>query len=177
VEQLAGLSQSNPRMAAAIAVFMFSLTGLPPLAGFWGKFGLLFGALGVDAQAERITAGLWPWFLALTIVAVVNAAISAGYYLRIVATMYFRPALAQPAADGGVGAAFATFLCAVLVVYMGVDPGPWQTAANRVSRSSQSTYRTVVAQTPMRLHDSEQPADEDEHLDDEEGVAVVRIAK
>jgi NADH-quinone oxidoreductase subunit N len=63
---LAGLSQTNPKAAAAIAVCMFSLTGLPPLAGFWGKFGLLTGALGVDWTDGNLTSGLWPWFLMLS---------------------------------------------------------------------------------------------------------------
>jgi NADH:ubiquinone oxidoreductase subunit 4 (subunit M) len=118
--------------------------------------------------------------LGLTIVAVINAAIAAAYYLRIIATMYFRPTLERPAADGGVGAAFATFLCAVLVVYMGVDPGPWQTAANRISRSSRSTYRAVVASRPVILDAGEMPADgeQGEEFDDyDDGFAVARREK
>ena len=90
VDELAGLGQNYPKMAAALALFMFSLTGLPPLAGFWGKFTLFTGALGVDAKNPD-AGSLWPWFLALAIVGAVNAAISAAYYLRIVGVMYFRP--------------------------------------------------------------------------------------
>ncbi len=46
VDQLAGLTRNHPKTALAMAIFMFSLTGLPPLAGFWGKFTLFTGALG-----------------------------------------------------------------------------------------------------------------------------------
>ena len=139
VEDLAGLSQTHPQAAFAIAVFMFSLTGLPPLAGFWGKFGLLTGALGVDAKSGGLTDGLWPWFLMLSVVTVVNAAISAAYYLRVISVMYFRPALSTPLAQGGVGAALAMFLCAALVVAVGVYPGPMQEASRAMSRSARQT--------------------------------------
>ena len=84
-------------------MFMFSLTGMPPLAGFWGKFTLFTGALGVDASNPEASS-LWPWFLALAIVGALNAAISAGYYLRIVAVMYFRPSLRPARGRGGTGA-------------------------------------------------------------------------
>lgn len=156
VEDLAGLSQTNPRSAVAIAIFMFSLTGLPPLAGFWGKFGLLTGALGVDASSGNLTEGLWPWFLMLSIVAVLNAAISAAYYLRIVAVMYFRPSLTTPHAQGGLGACFAMFVCAVLVIGMGVDPGPWQEGARQISRAARQSFRangfaTRPASEPVKV--------------------------
>ena len=98
-----------PRRPALVAIFMFSLTGLPPLAGFWGKFTLFTGALGVDAR-DPSGSSLWPWFLALAIVGAVNAAISAAYYLRIVAMMYFRPPSLAPVARGGSGAACAMVL-------------------------------------------------------------------
>ena len=141
VEDLAGLSQTNPQAAAAIAVFMFSLTGLPPLAGFWGKFGLLTGALGVDATSGDLQGGLWPWFLMLSIVTVINAAISAAYYLRVVAVMYFRPPLSMPHAQGGVGAAVATFVCAALVIAVGVYPAPLQGGANEMSHAARETFQ------------------------------------
>jgi NADH-quinone oxidoreductase subunit N len=140
VEDLAGLSQTNPRAAVAIAVCMFSLTGLPPLAGFWGKFGLLTGALGVDSSTGDMTTGLWPWFLMLSIVAVLNAAISAGYYLRIIAVMYFRPSLAAPPCQGGTGAAAAMVLCAVLVVLTGLFPGTLQQTADDMSRAARENF-------------------------------------
>jgi len=143
LDELAGLSSTYPKTAAALAVFMFSLTGLPPLAGFWGKFTLFTGALGVDARTPEV-GNLWPWFVALAIVGVANAAISAGYYLRIIGVMYFRPSLEKPEAQGGGGPALATALCVLLVLGIGCFPGPLVEAAKRASRSVRVLPRAEV---------------------------------
>jgi NADH-quinone oxidoreductase subunit N len=138
VDQLAGLSASFPKTAAALAVFMFSLTGLPPLAGFWGKLTLFTGALGVDAK-DPDGSGLWGWFLALAVVGALNAAVSAGYYLRIVGVMYFRPSGQVPEARGGSGPAWAAAVCAALVLAIGCYPGPLVERANRASQAARDT--------------------------------------
>jgi NADH-quinone oxidoreductase subunit N len=108
-------------MAAALAVCMFSLAGLPPAAGIWGKL-LLFGsALNVEAA----TGGpLRPWFIGLAIIGVLNAAVAAYYYLRIVSLMYFREPLAALRAEGGPGAYAAALLCSLAVLVLGFYPGP-----------------------------------------------------
>ena len=84
VDDLAGLGRTDPAMALAMAVFMFSMAGVPPLAGFFGKIYVLLPA---------IEKGFW--FLAL--VGVLSSVVSAYYYLRIIKVMYFDPAL--PAFD------------------------------------------------------------------------------
>ncbi|MDX1581942.1 MAG: proton-conducting transporter membrane subunit, partial [Alphaproteobacteria bacterium] len=76
IQDLAGLSKTRPGMALALAIFMFSLAGIPPLAGFFGKFYVFIAA---------IEAGL----VLLAIVGVLLSVISAFYYLRIVKLMYF----------------------------------------------------------------------------------------
>ena len=58
VDDLAGLWRNHPWAAAVMAIFMFSLTGLPPLAGFWGKLALFLGALGIDAGGAEPSVGL-----------------------------------------------------------------------------------------------------------------------
>ena len=73
---LSGLSQTRPAYAAAIAIFMFSLAGIPPLFGFWPKL-LVFNA--------AVDAGL----IALAVAAIVGTVVGAYYYLRIVKIMYF----------------------------------------------------------------------------------------
>jgi NADH-quinone oxidoreductase subunit N len=153
VDQLSGLSGAYPKTAAAIALFMFSLTGLPPLAGFWGKLTLFTGALGVDA--DNPDGGLWRWFLALAVVGALNAAISAGYYLRIVAAMYFRQSLGVPDARGGRGAAWAAAACAALVLGIGCYPGPLVERANRASRAARGApAKTVGRNTDLRATSS-----------------------
>jgi len=82
IASLSGLSRSRPWLAAALAIFMFSLAGIPPLFGFWPKF-LVFDAL--------VRAGFWP----LAMIGIATSVIGAFYYLKIVKTMYFD----EPAAD------------------------------------------------------------------------------
>lgn len=76
INSLAGLSRTNPLMALALAVFMFSLAGIPPLAGFFGKFYVFFAA---------VNAGLY----VLAVIGVLASVVGAFYYLRIVKLMYF----------------------------------------------------------------------------------------
>ena len=73
---IAGLSKSQPMLAAAFAIFMFSLAGIPPLFGFWGKL-LVFNA--------AVAAGLLP----LAVIGIVASVIGAFYYLKVIKVMYF----------------------------------------------------------------------------------------
>ena len=77
ISDFRGLARTHPGLAAAMALFMLSLTGVPPLAGFVGKFYIFSAALN---------AGL-VW---LVIVAAVNSTISAYYYVRVIVEMYVR---------------------------------------------------------------------------------------
>jgi NADH-quinone oxidoreductase subunit N len=76
ISELSGLSKSRPWMAFFLLVFMFSLAGVPPLAGFFGKFYIFVAA---------INAGLVP----LAVIGLVTSVVGAVYYLRIVKIMYF----------------------------------------------------------------------------------------
>jgi NADH-quinone oxidoreductase subunit N len=73
---LSGLSQTRPALALAIAIFMFSLAGIPPLFGFWPKL-LVFNA--------AVESG----YIALAVAGIVGTVIGAYYYLKIVKIMYF----------------------------------------------------------------------------------------
>lgn len=143
VDELAGLGRTHPWTGIALALFMFSLAGIPPLAGFWGKFTLFSSAIGVVLNGKA-GAAFTPeqlWFLALAIVGVLNAAIAAAYYLRIVSVMYFRSSDTKLPAEGGRGAAFAMALCAALVVLVGMLPGPLVTGSNVASQSAFGTHQ------------------------------------
>ncbi len=115
VDDLAGLGRTDPAMALAMAVFMFSMAGVPPLAGFFGKLYVLLPA---------VQAGFWT----LAVVGVLASVVSAYYYLRIIKVMYFDAPL--PAFDprptslsiviGGTGLFTALFF---------IFPGPLLAAA------------------------------------------------
>lgn len=79
---LRGLSRSQPTTALLLAICLFSLTGLPPTAGFLGKLNLFLAAWSDGTGVGRT----------LAIVMAVNAAIGAWYYLRLIALMYLEPA-------------------------------------------------------------------------------------
>jgi NADH:ubiquinone oxidoreductase subunit 2 (subunit N) len=122
VDELAGIGKSQPLAAAVIAVCMFSLAGLPPLAGFWGKFSLFMSALQITL-GDGVDRGVALGFLFLLVVGALNAAIAAAYYLRLVSVMFFQPATEPIPAGGGLGALVAATLCGILVVLAGVAPG------------------------------------------------------
>lgn len=79
IKDYAGLIYRSPWLAALLLIFLLSLTGIPPTLGFWGKY-FVFGA------AVQVR------FFALLIVALINSAIAAGYYLNIVRHMFLMPA-------------------------------------------------------------------------------------
>ncbi|HEX3999659.1 MAG TPA: NADH-quinone oxidoreductase subunit N [Pirellulales bacterium] len=140
LDELGGLGRSRPLPALALAVSMFSLAGIPPLAGFWGKLTLFSTALGVDsAPTAGDTAPLRPWFVGLAVVGVINAAIAMAYYLRVVGVMYFRSGpegKSSPVkAEGGAGAWWAMIACTLLVLGVGVYPGPLITLTNRAAEA------------------------------------------
>lgn len=151
VDDLAGLSRTEPLMAFCLAVAMFSLTGIPPLAGFWGKFTLFFGALTIPAEPSHGAINVW--FAILALVGVINAAISAGYYLRVVAVSYFRPPRAVPPAGGGAGPWLAAVLCAALVIGLGVVPRPLYERSNTASRQARAVSSPPPAQQTVGLND------------------------
>ncbi len=110
--EYAGLSTRNPWLAAAMMIFLFSLTGFPPLAGFWGKFYLFRAAVNADLT----------W---LAVVAVINSGIAAFYYLGVVVQMYMRPAedgASHPSTQLATRMALGTAAIAIIVI--GLIPAP-----------------------------------------------------
>jgi NADH-quinone oxidoreductase subunit N len=114
-EDLAGIGRRHPGVALPFSLFLLSLAGVPPTAGFFGKFyifrALIFGGGG---------------FYWLAVIGLLNSVLGAYYYLRVIVFMYMRePApgapLATPMKSGYV--VFALLACAILVLALGVFPG------------------------------------------------------
>jgi NADH-quinone oxidoreductase subunit N len=111
LEDYAGLGRRAPALAAILTVFLLSLIGIPITGGFFAKFYVFRAALGSN-------------LVALTIIGLINSAIAAYYYLRVIVLMYMRepraevPTMKIPA---GVGVSLAIAL--VLTIYLGVVPG------------------------------------------------------
>jgi NADH-quinone oxidoreductase subunit N len=115
VGEYAGLARRHPLLAATLALFLLSLVGIPPLAGFVGKF-YLFGA--------AVRSGYF-W---LAVAGVVNSAVAAYYYLRVIVYMYMREpdgisasATYAPSFAGGVALAISL----AGIVLLGLMPAPF----------------------------------------------------
>ena len=104
-----GLAKSHPTAAALMLIFMFSLTGIPPMAGFMGKFYLFISA---------VSAG-YTW---LVIVAVLFSAISAYYYLRIVMLMYMKEPKETVQLNSSPGLGLVLAVTVIAVLFIGVLP-------------------------------------------------------
>ncbi len=121
ISDLSGLAKTRPGMALALGALMFSMAGIPPLAGFLGKFYIFVAA---------VNAG----FVPLAIIGVLASVIGAFYYLRIVKVMYFDdPAEAFDRPDFIPGAIFA--ISAVLMVVYFVVPAPLVHDAEAAART------------------------------------------
>jgi len=76
ISDLAGLSKTQPLLAMSLTIFMFSMAGIPPLAGFFGKLYIFLAAIHAELYA-------------LAIIGVLTSVVGAFYYLRVIKVMYF----------------------------------------------------------------------------------------
>ena len=130
LEDYEGLGRSSPLLAATLTVFLLSLIGIPITGGFFAKFYVFSAALKANL--------IW-----LTLIGVINSAIGAYYYLRVIVVMYMReprrPAPVTPV-PFGLGAALAVTI--VATIYLGVLP-------NRVLQYARESAQTLLtAPTP-----------------------------
>lgn len=119
VDDLAGLSRSHPGIALMMGLFLLSLIGIPMTAGFMGKFLLFFSAMSVPTEEHAFL------FRTLALIASLNAAAGAWYYLRILMVMYLRNAIRPIDTNIRSLPGLATlWLCAALTLGLGVYPHP-----------------------------------------------------
>jgi NADH-quinone oxidoreductase subunit N len=111
LEDYAGLGRSSPALAAILTVFLLSLIGIPVTGGFFAKFYVFRAALGSD-------------LIVLTVIGLINSAIAAYYYLRVIVFMYMREAReAVPVIKIPAGLGISLALSLIVTIYLGVLPG------------------------------------------------------
>jgi NADH-quinone oxidoreductase subunit N len=123
VDDLSGLWRSHPSVAFMMAVFLFSLTGLPPTGGFLAKLFIFFSAWSAQTPLYRL----------LAVLMAINAAVGAYYYLRIVSVMYLRQPVKTLAPARWPGTYLAMLVCAVATIGLFVVPGPIWHAVERAT--------------------------------------------
>ncbi len=139
VDDLAGLAKTHPVLAVSMAICLFSLAGIPPLAGFIGKFNLFVAAFAASSGDDA------RMYQSLAVIGVVNSAIGAYYYLKIVVAMYYRdptgapltPRLTWPTA-----AAIGT--CTSLTLLLGIWAQPIY-SASRASAVALAVHDPAIA--------------------------------
>jgi len=111
LEDYAGLGRRSPLLAATLTIFLLSLIGIPITGGFFAKFYVF-------------TAALQAHLTGLVIIGVLNSAVAAYYYLRVIVVMYMREAREDtPVTPVPAGVAVALAVSMVATIYLGVLPG------------------------------------------------------
>ena len=122
ISDLSGLGRTNPVLALSMAIFMFSMAGVPPMAGFFGKYFIFLAAV----QAHMVP---------LAVVGMLTSVVAAFYYLRIIKVMYFDDSTQpiDPLPDYGVrGVLVMTSLFMLVFTFW---PAPLVDAALNATRS------------------------------------------
>lgn len=109
IENYKGLHKFHPALAMAMLIFMFSLTGVPPTAGFIVKFNIFL---------QAVKAG----FTWLVVIAVIFTVISAYYYLKIVMYMYMKEPVKLPEPIYSRELEVAILICTIGVTFLGILP-------------------------------------------------------
>jgi len=132
LEDYEGLGRSSPLMAATLAIFLLSLIGIPMTGGFFAKFYVF-------------SAAMKSHLIGLTIIGVINSAVVAYYYLRIIVVMYMRESRKEVAImPVPIGLGWALAISTAATIYLGVLP-------NSVLRYAQHSAQEMVQQSVPRI--------------------------
>lgn len=145
LREIAGLLRREPSLALLLALCFVTLMGLPPTPGFWGKLSLFGSALAsADMNSPRDT-----WMIVLVVIAVLNTAIGAAYYLRVVAAVLLyetrETAEADPAAEWP---SMGAFMCGVLLLIFSFYPNALLTSGLRAATLGGDMPDTVQVAPP-----------------------------
>jgi NADH-quinone oxidoreductase subunit N len=110
IKSYAGLALKHPALAAMLSIFMFSLAGIPPFAGFFGKYYVFIAAIKAHLT----------W---LAIIGVIASVISVYFYLRIVVLMYFRDPESELSVQKQNSGLLAVVVSVLFVIVLGILPG------------------------------------------------------
>jgi len=105
-----GLAKRQPLLAAMLAICMFSLAGIPPFAGFFGKYYIFIAAIKADLT----------W---LAIIGVLSSVISVYFYLRVIVLMYFKESETELIIEKGNYGLLSVVISVLLVILVGIMPG------------------------------------------------------
>lgn len=108
-DSYSGLSARSPLLAGFMALFMFALAGIPPMAGFFGKYYIFMGAIRADLT----------W---LAITGVLASVISVYFYLKVTIYMYFKPAASDFVIEKNTPGLFAVVFCGLITLAFGFFP-------------------------------------------------------
>lgn len=122
ISELSGLAQTRPLMAAAMAIFMFSMAGIPPMAGFFGKFYIFLAA---------VNSGLY----ILAVIGVALSVIAAYYYLKVIKVMYFDESRTPFDKDMTGGMRLVLVTCSFFTLLFFLYPTPIVAYAKEAARS------------------------------------------
>jgi NADH-quinone oxidoreductase subunit N len=114
LDTFAGLGRREPLLGILMTLFLLSLTGIPPTAGFFGKFSVILPAVQAGG-----------WLTVLAVIAVINAAAAAFYYLRVVVYMFMRePAVEADSSRHSSLVWTGLWATTALTIFLGLFPGP-----------------------------------------------------
>ena len=113
VSDLAGLAKRSPWLAGVMAIYMFSLTGIPPMVGFYAKVSVLQALISTNVTG----------YLVLAVVAVLLSLIGAFYYLRVVKVMYFDEPVDASPIGSSTEARMVMSMNGAAVILLGILPG------------------------------------------------------